>query len=129
MAAATDVLRVEGLRELQRALKVADADLQRDFRETLRRVAEPVRVDAEQLALLGIPRIGLPWSRMRVGVTQTLVYVAPKRRGRGQHRRRPNLFGLLMSRSLEPALARNREFIRREATDVIVDVARKWNRG
>ena len=45
---------------------------------------------------------------MRTGVTQTLVYVAPRKRGvktRGSDpRRRPNLGTLLADRALEPAL-------------------------
>jgi len=52
----------------------------------------------------------VPWSRMRVGVTQREVYVAPVKRGqkgKDQRLRRPNLFDLLMGRSLEPALEQN----------------------
>lgn len=130
MPLAGDTLRVEGLRDFQRALKVADAELSKEFRVRLRKVAEPVRADAERLALAGIPKIGIPWSRMRVGVTQTTVYVAPKQRGsRGRTgRHRPNLFDLLLGRSLDPALDMNEPRIRAEFEDLLVDVARKWER-
>lgn len=103
-------IRVEGLRELQRAFKRADGTLQKDFRASLRVAAEPVRASAETLAVENIRRIGVPWSRMRVGVTQREVYVAPRQRGqKGKDRRlrRPNLFDLLMGRALEPALDQN----------------------
>lgn len=127
MAGAT--LRVEGFRDFQRALKVAEAELHKEFRTTLRKVAEPVRTDAERLAVSAIPTIGLPWSRMRVGVTQTSVYVAPKRRGRGgPNSRRPNLKGLLLGRALDPALDMNEERITQGFEDALLDVARKWER-
>jgi hypothetical protein len=91
-----DAVVVEGLTDLQRAFKAADVSVQRELRKALRLAAEPVRADAERLAVAGIPRIGTPWSRMRVGVTNREVYLAPKERGqkgRDQRLRRPNLRG------------------------------------
>lgn len=133
MPALGNTIRVEGLRDLQRALKVADTGLHLDFRTTLVQVATPVRVDAESLALFKIRRIGLTWWQMRVGATQAFVYVAPKKRGvkrRGPDpRRRPNLASLLRDRALDPALVKNVPRIRGEVEDVLNDVARKFNRG
>jgi hypothetical protein len=64
---------------------------------SLRAAAEPVRADAERLAVETIPRIGVPWSRMRIGVTTTSVYLAPRQRGaKLPKRRRPNLAALLL---------------------------------
>lgn len=131
MAFVQDTIRVEGLREFQRALKVADAALARETRDTLKKIADPVRSDAERLAVANIPRIGLPWSQMRIGVTQAAVYVAPKQRGKGRGRdprRRPNLFDLLLGRALEPALAQNEERVRREFEEMLNGVALRWER-
>src|SRR5262245_45001915 len=109
--AAQRTLAVENLRETMRAFRRADKTLNREMRAGLRDVAEPVRSSAEHLAVTGIPRIGIPWSRMRVGVTQSFVYVAPRERGRASRTnpriRRPNLKTLLLDRAMEPALERN----------------------
>ena len=90
---------VRGLRELNRTFKHAPKDVRRAIRDEYRTVAEPVRSTAATLAASSIRRIGPKWSQMRTGVTQRLVYVAPKQRGvktRGADpRRRPNLGDLL----------------------------------
>ena len=127
-----ETIRVEGLRELQRAFKCADGTLQKDFRASLRAAAEPVRASAESLAVEKIRRIGVPWSRMRVGVTQREVYVAPVKRGqkgRDQRLRRPNLFDLLMGRALEPALDRNIGKVEANVEKVLETVGRDWETG
>lgn len=104
-------VRVEGFRDLQRAFKLADASARKALRAVLKEIGEPIARDAETLATARISRIGKPWSQMRVGLTTTLVYVAPKQRGRlskqNPARRRPNLFDLLMGRAMEPALDQN----------------------
>lgn len=123
-------IRVKGFREMQRVLKVAPRDLRLEMRRELRGVAEPVRLDAERLARSRITRIGVPWSQMRVGVTQRLVYVAPRQRGvkaRGDRRyRRPNLADLLMGRAMEPALAENEGRIVNRLEHVLDIVGREW---
>lgn len=129
MPAVGETLRVEGLADLQRAFKAADARMHLDLRNRLADVAEPVRADAERMAVAGIPRIGLPWSRMRVGITTNSVYVAPKRRGsRIPSRKRPNLAGLLLRRSMEPALKENEERVERGFERLLDDVADTWER-
>ena len=96
---------VKGLAEMNRAFARADRDMKKDLRNSLKDVAEPVREEAEVLAGQKIRNMGNgPWSRMRVGVTTNLVYVAPRERGRRSALRRPNLAGLLMDRAMEPAL-------------------------
>jgi hypothetical protein len=118
---------VEGLADLNRAFALADAKVRREFRNELREVAEPVRVDAESLATVAIPRIGIPWSRMRIGVTRNTVYVAPRQRGsRVPPRRRPNLAALLRDRAMVPAVERNEDNIVRGADQFLVDVAKVW---
>ncbi len=131
MPAVGQTLRVEGLRDLQRAFKAADVATHRELRAKLKEVAEPVRADAEQLAKSGIPRIGLPWSQMRVGVTTTSVYVAPRQRGvrgRDQRLRRPNLANLLLGRSMLPALQKNEPRVLAGMQDVLESVGRTWER-
>jgi hypothetical protein len=117
-------VRIRGMRELNRAFEHAGREARKELRETFRDVAQPVRRDAEQLAEAKIRNIGAKWPQMRVGVTRTSVYVAPKQRGvktRGaSSRRRPNLAPLMMERSLEPALLRNEATIE-HATEVALD--------
>lgn len=123
-------VRVQGLAELEKAFKLAGPVANKGLRLALREVAEPVRRDAEALARGRITRIGVPWSQMRVGVTQRFVYVAPKQRGvksRTDRRfRRPNFFDLLMGRSLEPALERNTALIETGLGHALDTVGRAW---
>ncbi len=123
---------VEGYRDLLRAFRIADKELNRELRSRLKAVAEPVRVDAQHLAVQNIRRIGIPWSEMRIGVTRAGVYVAPKKRGvktRGRGGlRRPNLFELLLGEALIPALAMNEGRIVFEMERLLEEVGRKWER-
>lgn len=122
-------VQVEGIRDLQRAFKAADAKLERELDTRLRRVAEPVRGDAERFALGGIPRIGIPWSRMRIGITTTSVYVAPVERGRLSRRnpnlKRPKFAALLLAEEVK-ALERNRGKVVAGVEALLADVGRKW---
>lgn len=122
-------VKVEGLRDLQRAFKAADAKLERELDTTLLRVAEPVRGDAERFALSEIRRIGIPWSRMRIGVTTSSVYVAPVERGRLSRRNkalaRPKFAPLLLTQEVR-ALERNRGRIIDGVEDLLARVGRKW---
>jgi hypothetical protein len=105
-------VRVRGYRELVKAFDGAEKQVRRDFKAELRDVAEPVRAEAALLAATAIPRIGLKWSRMRVGVTSRVVYVAPTSRStRDPARKRPNLAPLLMGRAMEPALQHHQDEI------------------
>lgn len=123
---------VEGLAGLQRAFAFAERDIRLDLRASLREAAEPVRADSETLAVQRITNIGVPWSRMRVGVTRTLVYVAPRERGtkgRGNQRfRRPNLRDLLLDRAMNPALDQNQSQIETRVVNMLNDFAVKWSR-
>lgn len=127
-------LAVRGLRELNRTFKHAPKDVQRGIRDEYRTVAEPVRSTAATLAVSEIRRMprSLPWSEMRTGVTQKLVYVAPKKRGvktRGADpRRRPNLGNLLAERALEPALERNQHRIEEDFDRMLDRLVDKWDR-
>jgi len=95
-------IKVEGLRELQRSFALISNDLRRDTRTQLQEAAEPARSRAEDLAVSNIRNIGGRWSRMRLGVMATAIYLAPSTR-RGGGSPRPNLGPLLMNRSMLPA--------------------------
>ena len=127
---AEGAIRVRGLRDLNRAFARADRKLRLEKNDALRDAAEPVRRDAEDLAFGGITRIGVPWSRMRVGVTMKVVYVAPRQRGHRGRRsgRRPNLAPLLMDRAMQPALDQNRDQVVRRVDQLLVEVGREWER-
>jgi len=132
MAVAERTLVVEGLQDLSRAFKAADRMLQRDLRRTLAEAARPVADTAESLAVAEIPNIGIPWSRMRVGVTQKLVYVAPvergvKSRGRASLRRR-NLKDKMLDEAMYPALDRNQELIVGRTQTMLIQLAGRWER-
>jgi len=120
---------VHGLRELGAAFAAAGPVANRTLKETLRGVAEPIRADAESLASSQIPRIGVPWSRMRVGVTRTAVYVAPRQRGtRGRTARsRPRFADLMEQRAMTPALEQNRAEIAQRVDDAFSVLAARWN--
>lgn len=122
-------VRVEGLRELSRAFAVADKTLAKEFRDGLKDAAEPVRSDAAALARTQISRITEPWSEMRVGVTRTSVYVAPKQRHtRDPRRKRKNLANLLLGEAMLPALERNVGEVENRVDDVLGTVGRAWER-
>jgi hypothetical protein len=103
---------VSGLAQIQRDLAKSGPAVSKAMREGLRESAEPVAKLAEELSLSRIRRMSRSpeWAVTRVGVLRTSVYVVPKERGvRTRNpfdsRRRPNLVGLMMGRSFEPALA------------------------
>jgi hypothetical protein len=102
-----DGVRVDGLRDLQRAFAKFGTEEKKRLRGALADAAEPVRARAVELADANIRNIGDQWDQMRVGVTSKVVYVAPKQRRRRGARvgsGRPNLAPLLMDRAMSPAL-------------------------
>jgi len=119
---------VEGLPQLNRAFRLADRRVANDLRDRLAEAAEPVRADAERLVTAGIRRIGVPWSLMRVGTTVHSVYVAPKRRGtREERKRRRNLAPLLLEQ-MQASLERNEGDVVRSVDDLLVEIGRDWER-
>jgi hypothetical protein len=125
-------VRLEGYEDLLRDLKTADKRIRDGVRKEIRQAAEPVRATAESLAVSRIRGIeqGDHWSRMRVGVTQKSVYVAPRARGKKTgSTKRPNLADLLMSRSMEPALYVHQEEVVRHIDSLIGREAARFNRG
>jgi len=122
---------LKGLPELRRLSAAAGREAKKRTDDALRQVAEPIRADAEALAVSSIPRVGVAWSRMRVGVTNRAVYVAPRKRGargRDNPRRRPRFADLLEQRAMTPALDRNRDQIESRVEAALQTVADGWNR-
>lgn len=129
MAGTVEVI---GLAELRRAFAVASREMSKDLNEALKSAGEPVRADAQALAVQNISRIGIPWSRMRLGINRHSVYVAPVERGnksrtRGQ-RGRPNLKTKLLDEAMGPALVANSDRVAREFEDAVRDMAKAWAR-
>ena len=127
---AEGAIRVDGLRELNRAFARADRTLRLEKTKALRDSAESVRVDAEGLAHAEIPNMTPTWSRMRVGVTTKVVYVAPRERGqrRGNPRSRPKFGTKLLNEAMVPALHRNREQVVRDLEQALGEMERAWAR-
>lgn len=126
-------VRIDGLRELDRAFKLYGRGLQVGVREALETASEPVKAQAQSLALSEIRKMTLPWSRMRIGVTSRVAYIVPQERGRNTKRNsrrwaRPNLTDLLLDRAMNPALDANIQNIEREIGDALDDLARMWSR-
>ena len=126
-----DHVTVDGLADLNRALRRTDKQIRAGVRKELRGVAEPVRKDAERLAASEIRNIGHDWSRMRTGITTNLVYVVPRKRGVKRHddpRKRKNLNPLLMDRAMQPALDKHAHEIEQSFDDMLDRVADNFSR-
>lgn len=125
--ARAETVRVRGLRELNRAFKVADKSLRKNWRREQRAIGEPVAAMAQTLAIARIPGLtkSVSWSQMRVGVTTRVVYVAPRSR-RKTGSKRPNLAPLLMNRAMLPALKANEENTVRRVDNMLVRMSNDW---
>lgn len=123
---------VKGLREVNAAFAHTDREIRLGWRAGMREVVEPVRRDAEVSAQQSIRNMPSSprWARMRVGVTRSMVYVAPRQKGtRGRRAgRRPNLADLLMDRAMQPALDRHEHEITARVEQLLDRVADDFNR-
>lgn len=122
---ASVTIKVEGQRELMRALARTPALVKREMRGELKQVAEPVRAAAATLAEARIRNIDANWARMKVGVTQRYVYVAPAARKTGAGTPRKNLAKLWMRRALLPAARSRREQTRQRFEQWIQGLVRR----
>ena len=127
-----EAVRVEGLRELRRAFKLAGRGMEKAIDEALEAASEPVKTDAQSLAISSIPRVGIssagiPWSSMRVGVKSNVAYIVPAARGNRAKRRR-NFGDILLSRAMEPALDRNIDNVEKQFALEVGEVFRAWER-
>ncbi len=137
MAGADVGVVVEGLAGLNKALKRADKETRLGIRKVERAVAVPVQLDAQRLAATEISglrrtnmKTGAEWALMRIGVTQKLVYVAPKQRGnkRGSQKRK-KFAPILMNKAMQPALDRNRELIVHKMEEALDQMADHFSQG
>lgn len=129
--ASSSGVKVEGLPQLRRLLAAAAPTAKKELDAGLRELAEPIRADAEALAGSQIHRIGPRWQRMRVGVTNKAVYVAPRQRGvktRGSPLSRPKFAEVMEERAMGPALERNRDNIVGGVERLFERFAQRWNR-
>jgi hypothetical protein len=111
-------IRIRGAAELERAFLQLRREVLTEIKPALREIADAVRADAQQRAGAEISHIGPRWSRMRVGVTTKVVYVAPASRRRGGSPR-PNLAGLLMNKAMQPALDAKQEAVMTRLDELI----------
>lgn len=100
-------LAVSGLAELVRAFDVLEGKTKSEVRVALVKAGEPVRSAAEHYAVDNIRNIGDTWSKMRLGITPNMVYIAPAQRSRRKGSKRKNLALLLLDRSMWPAAAKH----------------------
>lgn len=100
-------------------------EVKRDNVRELRKAADPARTRAEGLATANISNIGSVWSRMKVGVTSRAVYLAPRARPHGGSAR-PNLAGLLLHKSMYPAVKETEPEIREHIEDWLENVVSKF---
>lgn len=132
-ASSQGVVTVKGYRELVRAFARADRAEKKEMRDALKDVADPIRRDSEDLARVRIQHIGSRWPLMRVGLTTSVVYVAPRERGRRSRVNRalgrPNLADLLMDRAMQPALDRNELDVADRFDEALSHIERTWGAG
>ncbi len=105
-------VRVKGLKELQADFKSMSKDVDKDLVKQLKKVADPVKNDAESMAMSRITNMTPRWAGMKIGVTaaRDVVWMKPSARGRGG-RSRPNFAELLFTRSMDPAVVQNENHI------------------
>lgn len=114
-------VRVEGLRELQRALRAADAELARELNRELRRAADIVAQDARGRFAQYDARSAAGF-RGRVKGGGRAVAEQRRRRTTGQH---PEYGALQMTRALLPALAAKRPQVERSVEQMLDGVLRR----
>jgi hypothetical protein len=113
MAAGFGSVRVEGLKDLQRAFKQLDGGLAGEIRSTLHKIAAPVAAEASQRASAEITNMTPAWAAMKTGATMRGAYIAPGVRRQGGGSPRPNLSRLLLARAMLPAVENRRADIER----------------
>lgn len=121
-------IRVEGLAELQAALRGFPGRVSREFNRELRRVAEPVRLSIEARMASNISHMkpGSRWISARVGVSKNEVYIVPKqRKNSGPKSARPNFSVLAMQRAYLPAEAEVAPGLEKAAEAAVEKAARE----
>lgn len=116
-------VKVEGLRQLERALKQADADAAKGLRKELREAARLVSLEARSrfIAVSPYSAMGMV-PRVRSG----LVAVAEQRRKRTTGKR-PDYGALQMRRAFLPALADKQPEVMRRVENMLDNVSERFN--
>ena len=127
---------VTGFAQLERDLKASGPELIKAMRVGMRVAVEPIKKDADALALLRIRRMKNakqkppPWSINKIGQTTREVYMVPTQKGaRAQQNsglRRPNFAELMLGRSYDPALEANRAQVAHTVDRFIGAVTREF---
>ena len=121
-------IRVDGLRELLRVTDQLPKDAKRAVRDELRKVAEPIRDEAQQLFLA---RVSSDARKTRYGISVRKVgTVSVEQRVKGKDRdpkrRRPKFTDLVWAKSLQPAATNKEAEVAGKFEDVMGDVRRRW---
>lgn len=118
---AAQPVRVEGLRELERALRASDADSAKELRKGVRDAAKIVSVDARSRAgrFGAFTAMGIR-PRTRPGLVATVEQA--RRRTTGK---RPDFGGLQMRHALVPALEAKEDEVIRHIENLIDTVGRE----
>jgi hypothetical protein len=127
---------VAGFAELERDLKATSPRLLKAMRTGVRLAVDPIKRDADRLALSqisGMKRAKAkppPWSEQKIGENSKEVYMVPKEKGarakRDSASRRPNFAILMLGRSYDPALEANRVQVANTVDHVIGTVTRTF---
>jgi len=115
-------VRIEGLRELNRALSKINRDIAGEVQDALKKAGEPVRRTAESYAFGGIRNIGNVWGAMRLGATMRGVYIAPGTRRSGGSAR-PSFGTLLLETAMIPAVERGQAGVLHEVEEAFDSLA------
>lgn len=122
---------LDGWRELNRLFAKSGPEANKEMKALVRQMAEPVQAEAEGLARSSFRKpVGHDWDQMRIGVTQKVVYVSPRKRGvkhPDDPRARPK-FGTLMERRVfAPTAEHQQPFMERRTEALFDEFARRWN--
>lgn len=121
---------VKGFENVTRSYARVGKAASRNLNKRLKEAAEPVREAAQELGPSRVRNLdfGDDWSRVRLGATKRVVYIAPVERGRNKNpkRRRPNFKDLMLERAYEPALAMNRSEVVDRLGRIFDDIQEAW---
>lgn len=124
-------VRVKGLRELLWVTDRAPKDVRKGVRDELRKVAVPVRDEANARFVADVSP-DRRQTRYGISVRRTgVVSVEQRKKASSGNRalKRPNFTELQWQRALGPAAVSNEDNVVRALDGVLADLERKWNLG
>jgi hypothetical protein len=119
-------IRIEGLNELQLALRAFAPEVRKEFNVGMKAAIEPARAAIEsRMAAIPHMNAGSPWIQARTGLSLNFAYVAPQKSGTNvKSRKRPNFAELAMTRAYEPSQAEAVPALLRIAESAVATAAR-----